>query len=111
MDTAALIRLTKGDMERQLKYLNQFLSLVPENTAQLTKSLELKDRQQVKQLLHKMKPQLLFFGLPGIGSLVQSIEIAYEKMPMKEMEQVVEKIIEIIHNALDEVEVLVNDIQ
>ena len=103
IDLKNVLTISRGDNERILKYLNQFKELIPDRLYLLKQALFLEDRTQIRQVLHKMSPQLQFFGIQGITTPVQRLEFEYKTMPFSEMEVLVNNIITNLEEALLEV--------
>ena len=103
IDLQNLITVSRGDSSHMLKYLNQFKELIPERSAQLKEALETNDRKLTRQLLHKMSPQLQFFGIQNIVIPIQRLEFEYMSMPLDEMEVIVKDIIHKLEGAIIEV--------
>lgn len=100
--------IARGDELRILKYLKQFESLIPERVNQLKQNLESKDRIEIRQLVHKMSPQLQFFGIKNIETTIQRLEFEYLTMEFKELEKLVKDIILKLDGAVTEVTKLIN---
>lgn len=98
-----LVALSRGDSERMMKYLNQFQELIPERLKQLKEALKKDDRKQIRQILHKMSPQLQFFGIQDIIIPIQRLEIEYNTMPFIELEALGNDIIYKLEGATKEV--------
>lgn len=95
--------ISRGDASRKLKYLVQFKELIPQRLDQLKHALNKKDRISVRQILHKMSPQLQFFGIKDIIVPIQRLEYEYETMPHNELNNLVNDIICKLEVAVDEV--------
>ena len=98
-----LVNFSRGDDSRILKYLRQFKELIPERIEQLQQALKNEDRVLVRQLLHKMSPQLQFFGIQNISIPIQRLEFEYEVMPLSELNKNINNIILILNGAIVEV--------
>lgn len=103
IDLENLVTISRGDTAKILKYLNQFKELIPDRLYLLKQALYLKDRSQIRQVLHKMSPQLQFFGIQNVAIPIQRLEFDYEIMPFHEMESLVKDIIHKLEHALLEV--------
>ena len=93
IDLENLISLSRGDNNQMLKYLNQFLELMPCRVEILKNSLEEEDRKKVRQVLHQMSPQLQFFGVPDILTPIRRLEHEYETMPIENLKTLVKEIL------------------
>lgn len=98
-----VLAVSRGSTERMLKYLFQFQELIPERLDQLKKAKNQDNRTQIRQILHKMSPQLQFFGIQNIIIPIQRLEFEYETMPNQELEVLVNEIISKLEGALIEV--------
>ena len=103
IDLQNVVNISRGDSSRLLKYLNQFKELIPDRLYLLKQALYVEDRKQIRQVLHKMSPQLQFFGIQNIIIPIQRLEFEYESMPFDEMEAIVKDIIHKLEEALMEV--------
>jgi len=85
-DLNNVITISRGDSFHMLKYLEQFKELIPERLIDVRNALDLHDRILIRQLLHKMSPQLQFFGIKDVSIPIQRLEFEYESMPFIELE-------------------------
>ena len=108
IDLQNVIIISRDDPERVLKYLTQFKELIPERMAYLKESLLKGDRRMIRQILHKMSPQLQFFGIKNITTPIQRMEFEYQTMPVMELEQLVNNIIATLDAAVNEVSKIIN---
>ncbi len=109
IDLQNLISISRGDSNRMLKYLNQFQELIPERVGQLKGHLEERNRKMIRQVLHKMSPQLLFFGVPDVLTPIRRLEHEYESMPLTELINMVKDLIAKLEAANKEVEMIVKN--
>lgn len=107
-DLNNVITISRGDSFRMLKYLEQFKELIPERLIDVRNALDLHDRVLIRQLLHKMSPQLQFFGIKDVSIPIQRLEFEYESMPFIELEILVNDIIAKLEDALDEISRLID---
>lgn len=107
-DLNNVITISRGDSFRMLKYLEQFKELIPERLIDVRNALDLHDRVLIRQLLHKMSPQLQFFGIKDVSIPIQRLEFEYESMPFIELEMLVNDIIAKLEDALDEISRLID---
>lgn len=103
VDLSNLISISNGDSDRMMKYLNQFNSLIPERLYYLNQALLIEDRESIRQILHKMSPQIQFFGIKDIISPIQRMEYEYNTIPEKELKNLINEIIIKLENALKEI--------
>lgn len=104
IDLQNLIAISRGDRDRMLKYLNQFLELIPPRIENLKKSLKAEDRKMTRQILHQMSPQLQFFGIPGILTPIRRLEHEYKTMPIEDLKSLVNDMLIKLAGASKEVE-------
>ena len=107
-DLKNVITISRGDSSRMLKYLEQFKELISERLIEVRHALDLHDRLLIRQLLHKMSPQLQFFGIKDVTIPIQRLEFEYETMPFFEMERLVYDIIAKLEDALEEISKLID---
>ena len=103
IDLQNIINISRGNPDHILKYLKQFMELIPERLKDLKISLENGDRMMIRQILHKMSPQLQFFGVKNVTTPIQRMEYEYQSMPINELEQLVNDIIAKLEEAVAEV--------
>ncbi len=103
IDLQNIISISRGNPDHILKYLKQFMELIPERLKDLKISLENGDRMMIRQILHKMSPQLQFFGIKNVTTPIQRMEYEYQSMPINELEQLVNDIIAKLEEAVSEV--------
>ncbi|HMC01622.1 MAG TPA: hypothetical protein VKN14_11360 [Flavobacteriaceae bacterium] len=108
IDLQNIINISRGNQDRILKYLNQFKELIPERMGYLKMSLKNGDRIMIRQILHKMSPQLQFFGIKDITTPIQRMEFEYQTMPIKELEALVNEIIAKLEGAVAEVSKIID---
>jgi hypothetical protein len=101
-----LIKIARGDKKRVLKYLNQFLELIPNRIEGLKKSIKAEDRKMTRQLLHQMSPQLQFFGIMEVIPPIQRLEKEYQTIPIEELQTMVQHILSILEEACQEVKMI-----
>ncbi|MGM5468728.1 hypothetical protein ACS386_00480 [Flavobacteriaceae bacterium LMO-SS05] len=103
-----VVKISRGDSTRMLKYLTQFKELISERLIEVRHALDLHDRVLIRQLLHKMSPQLQFFGIKDVDVPIQRLEFEYESMPFMDMEILVNDILVKLEDALTEVSKLID---
>ena len=62
IDLGSVIQIGRGDEQRVIRYLRQFIELIPSRLEQVESALEAGDRASVRQHLHQMSPQLQFLA-------------------------------------------------
>ena len=108
IDLQNLENISRGDNKRLLKYLVQFKELVPERTIQLQNALKMADRVQIRQILHKMSPQIQFFGITNVVDPIQRLEYEFQSIDIEELNILVTKILVTLEKALIEVSQLID---
>jgi HPt (histidine-containing phosphotransfer) domain-containing protein len=108
IDLSHLQAVSRGDSAVVLRYLHQFQQLIPDRAQQLRDALERGDRQQIRHVIHKMSPQLQFFGVPDILTPIRRLESDYAVMPLPELERLVTHILTKLEVALTEVTRLID---
>ena len=104
-----LIKISRGDKNRMLKYLYQFQTLIPVRIESLKESLKTGDRKMVRQLLHQMSPQLQFFGIKEVVKPIRRLEHEYETMPITDLTELVDKILIKLDLAIKDVDSILKD--
>ena len=94
----------RGDRTRMRKYLDQFLDLIPQRVEELTGALKKDQRVLVRKILHKMSPQLEFFGIQDTMIPIRRLEFEYETMLYNDLEMLVNGIIYKLDGALSDIE-------
>jgi len=108
IDLQNIINISRGNPDHILKYLKQFMELIPERMKDLKSRLENGDRMMIRQILHKMSPQLQFFGIKNVTTPIQRMEYEYQSMPINELEQLVNDIIAKLEEAVAEVSKIID---
>nr|WP_255552021.1 Hpt domain-containing protein [Roseivirga sp. E12] len=104
LDLTNLERITRGNQSSLLKYLRQFKELIPERVSQLRQMIKEKDRKGIRQCLHKMSPQLEFFGVNDAVVLKHRLELEYDSFPQEEMEAMLEQLLDKIDQSYLEID-------
>jgi HPt (histidine-containing phosphotransfer) domain-containing protein len=98
-----LIHMSRGDKKIIHKYLLQFQELIPQRIESLEISLKTGDRKMVRQIIHKMSPQLQFFGIPDIIQPIRRLEHEYATMPIEDLNELAENVLIKLHLAVKDV--------
>ena len=101
--------ISRGDHARKMKYLTQFIELIPQRCSELKEALKNDDRQYIRQIIHKMSPQIQFFDMRGITPTISRVEREYEIMEYDELNDIVKIIVRTLEVALEEVKQLINN--
>lgn len=92
IDLSQVEAIARGNPERVHRYLTQFLELVPPRMVALQQHRAQQDRRQIRQTLHSMRPQLAFFGVPGVSEPIDRLELEYESIPWPELDALLDDI-------------------
>lgn len=103
--------IAQGDDKRFLLYLTQFNELIPERLEILKIALVANNREEIRQILHKMSPQLQFFGVQNITVPIQRLESEYQIMPSEMMNEMILEVIGILELALSEVRLVLENMK
>jgi len=80
----SLIELCKDDKIKQLKYLKQFLDLIPISKDRLEYCIKTKNRVELLGEIHYMLPQLIFFGIHDFTNILKKkddpIPLTFEEL-------------------------------
>ena len=75
----------RGNHEIFKKHLRLFLELVPNRIEKLNQALDNSQLDIAKGIIHKMRPQLQYFGTPSILQTLRRLEFEYESLPEKDL--------------------------
>lgn len=104
IDPQNLLNITRSDKSRMLKYLNQFLELIPSRVESLKNSMKIEDRKMIRQILHQMSPQLQFFGIPGVVIAIRRLEHEYETISIQELNTIINDMLVKLEGAMKDIE-------
>ncbi len=104
IDLSNVQSISRGDDSKMKKYILQFEELLTERLELLNTAMQEKDRKQIRQITHKMIPQLKFFGVPDVDTPIGRLELEYETMAITELQNLVNLIIFKLSGALQEVQ-------
>lgn len=108
LDLSSLLELARRNPDALKRYLQQFQDLIPGRIIALKQSLEAGDRKGVRQILHKMSPQLQFFGIPDVLQPIRRLEHEYETIPISELQDLVADVVKRLSAALAEVKTIID---
>ena len=100
-----LDRLCKGDKSKRIKYLQQYLELIPTSVIRIEAALKKMDKKALASEMHYIQPQLMFFGMDNI-SLFNIQSETNDNLIMQ-----MNKILDQIKNSILEVETTLQDIK
>jgi HPt (histidine-containing phosphotransfer) domain-containing protein len=109
IDLQSLINISRGDQQKVLKYLHQFLELIPPRVEKLKAGMQAENRLLVRQILHQVSPQLHFFGVPGVVEPIRRLELEYESMPMGNLRLLVKDVVVKLQRAIEEVRLVLKN--
>ena len=104
LDLSNLERISRGDQSSYLKYLRQFKELIPERVDQLKKMIQDGDRKGIRHYLHKMSPQLEFFGIHEAVNLKHRLELEYNSLPQHELDSMLDQLMSKIDQSQVEID-------
>lgn len=104
IDLQNLIHHARGDKSRMMKYLIQFQELVPVRIDELKENMSRQSRNEIRQTIHQMSPQLQFFGIPNIDKPLSKIEVEYKTMSFHHIQMHVNDILLKLEKASSEVD-------
>lgn len=106
IDPQHLIEISHGDKNRLLKYLNRFQELIPNRIEKLQQALEAEDRNMIRKTVHQMSPQLQFFGIRDVETIVRRLEFEYQSLPIEELELLVQAFLGKLEDVREEVSMI-----
>jgi HPt (histidine-containing phosphotransfer) domain-containing protein len=74
-DTSYIEKMCRGNQEAMLQIHQLFLELVPEVTHKMETGLATGNLVLIERSAHHIKPVAMNYGIPGIGILIDKIEI------------------------------------
>lgn len=107
IDLKNVSKIARGNTDKMYNYLHQFRVLIPERSQKLREHLAAENRLGIRQILHNMSPQVQFFGVPEVVAPIKRLELEYESIPLEDLRQMVELILNNLHKALVEVETII----
>jgi hypothetical protein len=109
IDLSNVKAISRGDSTRMMKYIRQFHELISERRILLKEALSSMDRVQIRQITHKMIPQLKFFGVKEVSDPINRLEFEYNSMPKEELQVLVLHIISRLEGAIDDVSKILDE--
>lgn len=111
VDLEHLQELTKDNKDRILKYINIFLSNLPDELEILKKHGEAKDFKSIRESLHKIKGIVAYMGIKSLTRLFSSAEyVNLEALGDEALKNFFNEIEETCYRAIDELKVIQNEI-
>jgi len=111
IDLKNLTEVSRGNPERMLDYLRQFTELVPKRAGQIRQALEASDRVSIRKLIHKMSPQIQFFGINEVIKLKNTLEVEYENISYEDLDLTVSQLLTSLEKAILEVKTLISELE
>ena len=108
IDLHNLQQISRGDRVRQLRYLKQFVELIPSRTQQIKEALAQQNRTLLRKLIHQLSPQIQFFGINDFARLKRKLELEYQEIDYFELQQLVNDLLERLDLARQEVEQIID---
>lgn len=106
-----LERLCKGDLEKKQLYLRRFLELVPPGVDQIQTGLRATDGELVRQTIHFLVPQLVFFGIAEFSEILEKLGPSPDQAILAKLRAPIEQAVEQVQKAVFEIEKTLNDLQ
>jgi HPt (histidine-containing phosphotransfer) domain-containing protein len=103
VDLAELNNLVGDDIAKFQKYLNQFIVVISDKIKELNELSISQDRNQIKKIIHQIKPQLIFFGVTDIRQLVSRAEREIFSWENDELTAYLQSFIQLLQASVDEV--------
>lgn len=100
--------ICKGDKDKRLRYLNQFLKMIPLSIQKLRLDIEEEDRNKLLKEIHFMSPQLAFFGIDGFSDVLKKEKVT-ERVSFDVLKSKILKEISNIEKALEEVKEIIDN--
>lgn len=110
-DLDNLVDVARGNQKILLRYLNQFVQLVPSRLQELNGCVQEEDRSGAREVLHAMIPQLEFFGVQGVVGPIRDLQDIYLDVEWGELEERVNEIAGDLELTCGEVEELINSLR
>ena len=98
----------KGDKDKERRYLNQFIKMIPLSIQKLKLDIKEEDRSRLLKEIHFMAPQLVFFGIDYFSDLMKR-EKEIEHLPFNVLKNQVLAGINKIQSALEEVKTIIEN--
>ncbi|MCB0531435.1 MAG: hypothetical protein H6574_25410 [Lewinellaceae bacterium] len=105
-----LERLCKGDLEKKQLYLRRFLELVPRGVDQIQTGLRTTDGELVRQTIHFLVPQLVFFGIAEFSEILEKLGPSPDQATLAKLRAPIEQAVEQVQKAVFEIEKTLNDL-
>lgn len=107
VDLEHLQELTKDNKDRILKYINIFLSNLPDELETLKKHAETRDFKSVRESLHKIKGIVAYMGIKSLTRLFSSAEyVNLEALGDEALKQFFDEIESTCHLAIEELKLV-----
>lgn len=103
IDLSELNNLVGGDIIKFQKYLNQFVTIVSANIQKFEELTISEDRAQIKKIVHQIKPQLIFFGVPDIKLWITRLETEIMSWHADELAAFMQSFTQLLVASVDEV--------
>lgn len=107
VDLEHLQELTKDNKDRILKYINIFLSNLPDELEILKKHAETKDYKSIRESLHKIKGIVAYMGIKSLTRLFSSAEyVNLESLSNDALRQFFDEIESTCNKAIEELKLV-----
>ncbi len=98
----------KGDKDKELRFLMQFLEMIPLSIHKIQLNIEEKDRSKLLKEIHFMSPHLLFFGIEDFSDLTKR-EKEIEHLPFDVLKSQVFDGLDRIERAIEEARTIIEN--
>lgn len=74
IDLSSVDQISRGDREKKMRYLKQFVELMGERSQAIVEGLKASDLAAIQKIVHSMSPQLKFFEVKGSEQAAVNIQ-------------------------------------
>lgn len=106
IDLSSVEQISRGDSQRKMRYLNQFVELMRERSEAIEAGLKASDLSAIQKVVHSMSPQLKFFEVSGTEDAAVRIQHGGSEMTA-EMRQDIEAFVVCVTTAVQDVEEII----
>lgn len=109
IELSNLHSICDGDRVKEIRYLKQFITLIPGRIKLLRKAMKEDNFIKIRREVHKMSPQAEFFGIRQVVKLKNILEIEQEIYSEEELKTLISDIIIILESATNEIRFLLTN--
>jgi HPt (histidine-containing phosphotransfer) domain-containing protein len=85
--------VSRGMVEREQKYLEQFLQLCDERSSTLKQARASEDTELIKRTVHSLRPQMLFFGVSNTKSEMEELQLNADNLSWDEIDVLLNQVL------------------